>query len=89
MPLIIGGYSNPVTDSIRHDWAINHAEYSGIPYSLRTSQQTRNAHNLPPAEMHYSAIVWARLQERAYSDIGTRMTYNADGSLGEWTVQND
>lgn len=27
-------YSNPVTLQMKHDWAINTAEYNNIPYSL-------------------------------------------------------
>jgi hypothetical protein len=40
--LVVGGYSAPVTDITRHDWAVNTAEYGNIPYSLRSSKQTRN-----------------------------------------------
>jgi hypothetical protein len=45
-------YSNPVTDAVKHEWAINTAEYSGIPYSLFGSnvigkRMLRNGQNLP------------------------------------------
>jgi uncharacterized protein DUF3489 len=46
-------YSRPVTDATKHDWAINAAEYGGIPYSLFGGnvigkRMTRNGNNPPP-----------------------------------------
>lgn len=45
--LEIGGHSNPVSDSIRHDWAVNAAEVEKRPYSTLVSRMTWHGENLP------------------------------------------
>lgn len=39
-------------------------------------------------DLHEMAIGMAHKNEWSFSDIESRMVYNADGSLGEWTAQD-
>lgn len=39
-------------------------------------------------DQHETAIGMAHKNEWSFSDIESRMVYNADGSLGEWTAQD-